>query len=469
MLKQVCVVVATALLLTTAVRGQDSRDGYGDVHVSLNGGDNVVYIGETNTVEFWIMNDATLYGMSIGFEYTIMADYFFDPNHGGAGHYVQEHGRAIDAFNLGGLQEITAIDDLSPDSLYFGGGALPGYGLPAGPLELCYTMQFDLLPGQPEVPGGFSIDNIFMPPAGNWAFSDDAGGYPPDFQGNPNSSMSNPDAPPVVFDVVIRANTPPEITNCPSVPITMSLGEIFSHQFVAYDPDPGDELTWMIVEGPGAITTDGHYDFVPDYPDMFTVVIRVEDQTLDFDECVLMLHVINTAPVITNCEGYFEVTEHCELFEYHFEASDPDPGDILTWMVVSGEGSINSATGLYMLNPQPYTGTVLTVGIQVSDPWGESSECWFDIGVLNNIPEYVSSCGETVVGVPGSSLEYLFEAIDQDPCDPLTYAIESAIPEPLGEYYLIEGEFFFEPLPEEVGGNFEFTVSAHDGWDQTGC
>ncbi len=473
MLKHLCAVVVAAWLLSTAVWGQDNREGYGNVQVALNGGDNVAYIGETNTVEFWIENDATLEGMGLGFEFTIQVAFQFDSNYGGSGLYVQEHGRAIGAFDmLTGLLENAAMDDLSPDSLLFGGATLPGYGLPAGPLELCYTMEFDLLPDQAEVTGGFTIDNIFMPPGGNWSFIDASGSYPPDYQDNPNSSHTNPDAPAVVFDIVLRPSIPPEITNCPVEPLYLSHGDMLYYTFDAFDPDGDLPLTWELVAGVGEINANtGEYSYDPTDPEVFPTTVRVTDSRGAYVECSFDIVVTNQAPVISNCEGYFLITEYCVMFERQFEVIDPDPGELLAWEVISGEGTINLATGMYTLDPQPHVNSVLPVVVRITDQWGEYDECWFDIEVLNLPPEFTGSCTDTTAGVPGSEIEYQFQAVNYDLCYPLNFMLVSAFPSPTG-FVTVDpatGLLYYEPDEADVGITFEFAVSVSDGDEEDTC
>ncbi|MGB5105409.1 MAG: dockerin type I repeat-containing protein [Candidatus Zixiibacteriota bacterium] len=64
-------------------------------------------------------------------------------------------------------------------------------------------MRFRLINSAP-VSDGFCVDNIFIPPAGVWQFDFGFGAFPPDFQGQSNTSLENPDAPAVCFDVIQR-------------------------------------------------------------------------------------------------------------------------------------------------------------------------------------------------------------------------------------------------------------------------
>lgn len=197
------IALLSSLTLSSHVPGKPPEyvSGVGDVQISLNGGDDVAYIGKWNTVEIWIINDQPLLSMSMGFEFSIGRDYYFDPAYGAFG-YVNPENDAQDAFDLY-HDETEAITDLTPDSILIAGAALSH--LSALPTHedymLCYTMRVYIEAGQEELADGFSIDNIFFPPTGNWTFHDGTS-YPPLFQGNENTSETVPDAPPVDFDIV---------------------------------------------------------------------------------------------------------------------------------------------------------------------------------------------------------------------------------------------------------------------------
>jgi hypothetical protein len=115
---------------------------------------------------------------------------------------INEHGRAVDCWNLGSVFTPNDLDDVSPDHLMIGGAAMPGAGLPAGPHELCYTMKFAIPPEQEAVENGICIVPYVYPPSGTWTFTDGQGGFPPCFNGQEVESETNPIADPVCFDVV---------------------------------------------------------------------------------------------------------------------------------------------------------------------------------------------------------------------------------------------------------------------------
>jgi hypothetical protein len=173
----------------------------GDIEVHLNCGADTAYIGETNIVEIWIKNEFDLLSLSLPFEFSIGLDHEFDSSHGAFG-YVNPVGDAVGAFELAHTATSSA-DNLSPDSIAIAGASMGTNTLPGHVVHaLCYTMAVDILPSHDELPDGFCVDNIYFPPSGSWRFGDYQGAYPPTFHGFQSTSMSNPDAPAICFDIV---------------------------------------------------------------------------------------------------------------------------------------------------------------------------------------------------------------------------------------------------------------------------
>ena len=207
MLKNAAMLLILPLLIFSLGRSVIAQEY--DVEIRLNGGDDVAYIGEDNIVEVWIKNTKPIETMTLRCESSIGRNYQFDPTHGTFGH-VNPEGDAVGKFWLF-HEETVFIDNISTDSLMIWGDAMGG-GMDELPVHsthaLCYTMKIFIPPGQTELPGGFCVDNIYWPadwPGAEWSF------HPvldpplaPDFQGQANSSTTNPDAPPVCFDIVKR-------------------------------------------------------------------------------------------------------------------------------------------------------------------------------------------------------------------------------------------------------------------------
>lgn len=169
------------------------RSGLGDVIVQLNGGDNVAYIGDTNTVEVWVKNDAPLTTINLWFEFIIGRNYQFDPSHGSIG-YTNPEGDVQSYLDL--HAENAEINNWSPDTLEFGSTDMFPPIFPAHASHtLSYTMQIYIEPNQSELADGLCI-NCTTNPA-HWYFAEDGIPYRPTFNGYPHAS-----APPLCFDIV---------------------------------------------------------------------------------------------------------------------------------------------------------------------------------------------------------------------------------------------------------------------------
>ncbi len=192
-----------------------------NVYVQLNGGgeDNELYAGQNNTLQVYISNQDTLAGFTLGLEFSCKADSFaWVPNYGTSGpqSVVYVH---TDAFEPGypwyyddGIRVITTA---SPDSIIVAGLDLSNPRRnpipPHQSLTLFLSMQIWIPPNTPPKDSGFSVDNIFFPPAGVWAFSPEGGGtVVPDYQGQPNTNDSTPSAPPVYFDIADGSSYDPQ-------------------------------------------------------------------------------------------------------------------------------------------------------------------------------------------------------------------------------------------------------------------
>ena len=114
-----------------------------------------------------------------------------------------------------------------------------------------YSMQIEL-PDDPGLVGdSFYIDNIYVPPAGDWLFQEyppgSPTGYAPDFQWMPNASIHNPTAPPVAFEIAepkcefAGKSTNPNIVYIPNDSVTPPPVDIAD-----YDISLGKEGTYLL-------------------------------------------------------------------------------------------------------------------------------------------------------------------------------------------------------------------------------
>jgi hypothetical protein len=352
-------VLAVSLLLAQPLR-QSSGSGLGDVSIKLNGGENVAYIGETNTMEVWITNDAPLSVLSLCFKLDIKVPYTWVKPYGTrppANPIVKEEGDASGRFDAtSGLNVIDHIFNTRPDTVLFNGSAnsnkLPAHATST----LCYTLKFTISPLATAMTNGVCIDNVLFPPSGYWAFQD-VNFFPPTFQGNANANITNPSAPPICFNVVQRPNVPPVFTNCPEE-LSGLICAAMSYDFHAFDPDSAD-VTYSIVSGPGTISaSSGHWTHTPGpVAGMAQLTIRATDSAATFQDCTTDLIFTNTAPYLVNsCTD--TVSGHAgDLIEYTFTAVDPNVCDPVTYSLVSvtptpaGTRSVNPTTGKLSFTP----------------------------------------------------------------------------------------------------------------------
>ncbi len=179
--------------------------GANDVCVHLNGGDDVAYIGELNTLEIWVANDVDISTLEVAFEVcwpsttTLWAwnmAYGSDPP-------FNRHGDAIDNLILFASDE--TFDYASCETFVIGATALmPTQHLPPSSSRLCYSIQFGIVSSLAQT-DAIQVQPYAYFATNNWFFTEAYGSsFPPDFCGQPVPSMDNPVAPPVTFSTVYR-------------------------------------------------------------------------------------------------------------------------------------------------------------------------------------------------------------------------------------------------------------------------
>jgi len=206
-IREVKKLLLTCCLLVLAGLAAPPAWAVDDVTVRLNGGANVAYIGHANTLEIWVRNDATFWGMETPFRISVGRPYSFNAGYGNKG-YVQ-----VPTSLLAELQNSVyvtpRINNASPDTISIATGN-PSLTVPVhNPAVLFYTLQFTIDAGATPLAGGICIDNFAYNISGDihsWGICR-MDCTPPLYQGNDNISMTDPTAPPVCFDIVV--GTPP--------------------------------------------------------------------------------------------------------------------------------------------------------------------------------------------------------------------------------------------------------------------
>ncbi len=195
-----------------------------------------------------------------------------------------------------------------------------------------------------------------------------------------------------VFHVDVIMNTAPEITNCPD-DATIHWGETFLHDFVAFDPDASQTLTFDLCETtPEAVSMDaaGHLTWSSGPEDICdpTICVIVTDDCGAVDTCTFDICVTNSPPVVTCpedatiCNGY--------PFAAQVTATDPDGGPTAFFRLVSGPAgvTVDDMTGeIAWEAPEPGSWDICVEasdGAPVCDPCSPANAdtCCFTLNVV---------------------------------------------------------------------------------------
>ncbi len=363
-----------------------------DLGMTCGSHTDTIWVGEPATFDIYIENDNTLTAMQLGF-------YFWSPDGatwqwrdvGGYGPSGPGTGHACITVvpgcrmdppstvwnHTGLLVSEKDMDEISPDSLMFGGNAATG-GLAAGPLE--HMISFNFTAG-PDAGGVYQlcIDSTKIPVAGDFVFIDITGTYTPQVAW-PSGGLCWP--------VKRIPNLPPIFTNCPTGMLYAPMCEVFEYVLEADDPEQ-EPLVFELLSynGAGSAWVDAatglvNCDFVPgDIGASITVVVQVCDAYELCDICSFDIAVINEAPVIDCGVPEEYVVGGNTLVKSDIIGIDPDVCPLpLFYSIVSGPGTIDPNIGEYT-----WSTTVEDIGpwdveIEVSDGY-DTDRCIFLIHV----------------------------------------------------------------------------------------
>lgn len=264
-------------------------------------------------------------------------------------------------------------------------------------------------------------------------------------------------------NVTLELNDPPELIlpNDTSYYFCAEPGEICFDADVN-DPDQQDVNTFELIAGPGSIDPQtGEVCFTPSETGDYQFVIRVSDICANEDQDTINIAVdLNSPPVLTLPDDYTAALCETEPICFQATADDPDlPDDELTFIKVSGFGTINSQTGELCFTP-------LGAGeydfvIRVRDLCGEVDQDTLTITIeLNTPPTIIADPNYTEFFCdPGDSACIQLDATDPDPNETLVF---SQISGPDGVLDAETGLFCFE-LSGAGDYSFQFAVTDHCG------
>jgi hypothetical protein len=213
---------------------------------------------------------------------------------------------------------------------------------------------------------------------------------------------------------IIPVNNPPQIT---STPVTNdTVGAPYQYQVVATDPDPGDTLTFSLINAPGFLNINSVTGLISGNSSItdtgqYPVSVMVQDLVAASDTQNYVLNVFhltqNQPPQITSTPVTNDTVG--VPYQYLVVATDPDPGDTLTFSFTNAPGflSINSSSGLITGNSSVSDTGNHSVGIQVADQQGASDTQNYNLRVIQlpqppvvaNIPNQTIVEGDTFLTI----------------------------------------------------------------------
>lgn len=201
-----------------------------------------------------------------------------------------------------------------------------------------------------------------------------------------------------VIITATRLNHPPTITSAPVAAATV--GQAYSYDVEATDPDTGDVLTYSLPVAPTGMqinSTTGLIQWTPTAAQVGSqnVTVRVADQSGLFAEQSFTVTVrsVNHQPVITSTP----VTAGTigQTYNYDIDAADPDVGDTLTFSLpTKPDGmAIDPSTGLIQWTPTTSQAGAQNVTVRVQDQGGLFAEQSFTVTVvpLSGNPPVITS------------------------------------------------------------------------------
>ncbi len=185
----------------------------------------------------------------------------------------------------------------------------------------------------------------------------------------------------------------PEITLKPDTSYSLCTGDSACFWVKGYDFDTSDSLTLTLIDGPISYPpTKFGRDFTtqvcfsPNQSGTYRFIWQISDKTnrKDTDTAFYTIQ-FNRAPVAQDKYTSARLCYGTELRKIQVHASDPD-GDVLTYTLLSGPGSINATTGLLQYTP---TGEgIFSFSVEVRDRCAADTAIIVDTIKLNQKPYF---------------------------------------------------------------------------------
>lgn len=201
------------------------------------------------------------------------------------------------------------------------------------------------------------------------------------------------------YGMECEGDSPPIITS--GAPIGAVQDATYRYQVEAYDPDPGDTLTYSLVNHPAGMqisSLSGLVEWTPNASNVGSNLVRIK-VTDRIGRFATQAYQLVVAPIFFNypplfvTDGPSSAVTGQELI-YNSRAVDPNTADVLTYSIVSAPpgASINPTIGRFRWTPSSgQAGSQFGVTLRVVDNAGASDEQEFLISVSENQPPTIDS------------------------------------------------------------------------------
>ena len=169
------------------------------------------------------------------------------------------------------------------------------------------------------------------------------------------------------------------------------------------------------------------------------------------------------SPTITSVPAGNELSgSHCSALSFDFDAN-PGSGMYITgWSLVSGPGTINSATGVYDVGAMA-SGTY-PVAIQVQNNCNKVDDYAFNVVFTNNPPSLSIAADPPGTISGGLVFGWDFDATDPDFCDDILFTTDGGTPPPTNVPTMDPetGVFLWQTDESDAGMVYTFRIEASD-------
>jgi hypothetical protein len=183
--------------------------------------------------------------------------------------------------------------------------------------------------------------------------------------------------------------------------------------------------------------------------------------------------------VFTGCPPYVEGS-HCDSMFYQVVAVDLSTGKQcpeMKYLLVSGPGTINLKTGLWVFHPERdslpsyYHGEVEIAAYKGNDTTTSDENCRFDVYFQDFSPIVKPRCGTRFTCLPGDTEVVTIEITDVDSCDSPQIDSVTVSPKPVGFFEFDPAEWVirFSPDPADSGMTFRVGVTVSSGRPSGTC